>query len=267
MALKMKLPDNPNNISMSLGDHLEELRARLIFAIIGLVIALILCMCFGKWIILFIEKPYIDVMGKDARLQSLAPMDGFMSYMNVAMIAAVVISSPWIFYQIWQFIAAGLYPKERKYVHLAVPFSAGLFITGALFFIFIIATQTLRFLITFNRSVIGVDSNFTFTEYVSFISLMMLVFGLAFQTPIAIFFLYKTGLVSIHSFCKSRRYVMFAIVVIAACATPGSDPVSLFALAIPMYLLFELGILLSWLSEKKSAKLRQVSIKQAYNDG
>jgi sec-independent protein translocase protein TatC len=261
----MKLPDDPNKVSMSLGDHLEELRARLILAIIGLVIALILCMCFGKWIILFLEKPYKAVMG-DEMLQSLAPMDGFMSYMNVAMIAAVVISSPWIFYQIWQFIAAGLYPNERRYIHLAVPFSAVLFITGALFFIFVIATQTLRFLVAFNRSVIGVNSNFTFTEYISFISLMMLIFGLAFQTPIAIFFLYKTGLVSIQGFCKSRKYVMFVIVVVAACATPGSDPVSLFALSIPMYLLFELGILLSRMSEKKAAKQRPVSVQHSYQD-
>jgi sec-independent protein translocase protein TatC len=239
---------------MSLGDHLEELRARLILSIIGFVIALVLCLSFGKWIISFIEMPYIKAMGKEALLQSLAPTDGFISYMNVAMIAAVVIASPWIFYQLWLFVAAGLYPNERRYVYLAAPFSTGLFIIGALFFIFVIAPLTLSFLVMFNKDVLGINSNFTLPNYISFIGTMMLVFGLAFQTPIAVFFLNKIGLVSIEALRKARKYVLLAIVVIAAAATPGSDLASLFALVVPMYLLYELGILLcTFKSRKKTA--------------
>ena len=235
---------------MSLGDHLEELRARLILAILGFAVVLIVCLAFGKWIISFIELPYIKVMGQEARLQSIAPTDGFISYMDISMIAAVVIASPWIFYQLWLFIAAGLYPHEKRYVYMAAPFSAALFIAGALFFIFVIAPFTLQFLVMFNKSVLGVTSNFTFKNYVSFVATMMLVFGVAFQTPIAIFFLNKTGLVSVEALCKSRRYVVLGVVVVAAAATPGSDLVSLFALSIPMYLLFELGILLSYLANR-----------------
>ena len=237
--------------TMSLGDHLEELRARLILAILGLAVALIVCLSFGKFIISFMERPYIKTMGEQARLQSIAPTDGFISYMDISMIAAVVVASPWIFYQLWQFIAAGLYPHEKRYVYMAAPFSAVLFIAGALFFIFIIAPFTLRFLVMFNKSVLGVTSNFTFKNYVSFVAAMMLVFGVAFQTPIAIFFLNKTGLVSVRALCKARKYVFLAIVVIAAAATPGSDLISLFALTIPMYLLFELGILLSYFSNRR----------------
>ena len=238
------------NYTMSLGDHLEELRARLILAILGFAVVLIVCLAFGKWIISFIELPYIKVMGQEARLQSIAPTDGFISYMDISMIAAVVIASPWIFYQLWLFIAAGLYPHEKRYVYMAAPFSAALFIAGALFFIFVIAPFTLQFLVMFNKSVLGVTSNFTFKNYVSFVATMMLVFGVAFQTPIAIFFLNKTGLVSVEALCKSRRYVVLGVVVVAAAATPGSDLVSLFALSIPMYLLFELGILLSYLANR-----------------
>jgi len=238
--------------TMSLGDHLEELRSRLILAVAGLVGAFVLCVFFGEYIIAFIERPYVSVMGKDARLQSLAPADGFVTYMQIVMIAAVVISSPWIFYQLWMFIAAGLYPHEKRYVHLAVPFSAALFIAGALFFIFVIAPITIQFLVMFNREFLGVASNFTFKDYVSFINVMMLVFGLAFQTPIAIFFLNKTGLISIAALRSSRRYVILGIVIVAAAVIPGSDVISLFALSIPMYLLFELGIFLSYLSNRKS---------------
>lgn len=239
---------------MSLGDHLEELRARLILALAGLAVALILCLSFGKFIISFIERPYIQTMGEQAILQSIAPTDGFISYMDISMIAAVVVSSPWIFYQLWLFIAAGLYPHEKRYVYMAAPFSAVLFIAGALFFIFVIAPFTLRFLVMFNKSVLGVTSNFTFKNYVSFVATMMLVFGIAFQTPIAIFFLNKTGLVSVRALCEARKYVLLAIVIIAAAATPGSDLVSLFALTIPMYLLYELGILLSYLSNRRKSR-------------
>ena len=240
------------DFTMSLGDHLEELRLRLILAMAGWVAALVFCLFFGKVIIAFIEKPYISVMGKDARLQSLAPADGFTTYMEIAMISSVVIASWWIFYQLWMFISAGLYPHEKRFVRIAAPFSAGLFVTGSLFFIFVIAPVTLRFLVLFNKEILGVSSNFTFQNYVSFIAAMMLVFGLAFQTPIAIYFLNKTGLVSMEALGKSRRFVMLGVVVIAAVATPGSDVFSLFALAIPIYLLFELGIFLSYLSNRKS---------------
>ncbi len=248
---KTKKNQDHLHTTMSLGDHLEELRARLILAILGLAAALIVCLFFGKWIISFIKTPYVKAMGQQARLQSIAPTDGFVSYMGISMVAAVVIASPWIFYQLWLFISAGLYPHEKRYVYLAVPFSTILFVTGALFFVFVIAPATMRFLVMFNKSILGVDSNFTFKNYVSFVGTMMLVFGLAFQTPIAIFFLNKTGLVSIEALCKSRKYVVLGIVFVAASATPGSDLFSLFALAIPMYMLFELGILLSYVAQRK----------------
>jgi sec-independent protein translocase protein TatC len=248
------LPDNPNNLSMSLGDHLEELRTRLILAIAGFVIALIVCMVLGTYLIAFIEKPYNDAMGPDAHMQSMGPADGIMSYMWIAAVAAIVVSSPWIFYQLWQFIAAGLYPRERRYVHIAVPFSSGLFIAGALFFFFIIAPLTLRYFKFFNENIMHLSNNFAFSQYVSFVGMMMLVFGVAFQTPIAIFCLEKIGLVSLQSLTSIRKYVVLVIVVLASAAIPGSDPISLFALAGPMYLLYELGILLSRVFGRKTGK-------------
>jgi sec-independent protein translocase protein TatC len=236
---------------MSLGDHLEELRIRLILAILGLAAAFFACLIFGTWIISFIEMPYIKALGEDTHLQTIAPTEGFVSYMGILMIAAVVVASPWIFYQLWLFISAGLYPSEKRYVYMAVPFSTILFITGALFFVFIVAPLTLRFLVLFDRHILHSNPNWTFPQYLSFVATMMLVFGLAFQTPIAIFFLNKTGLVSIEALRKSRKYVVLGVVFVAAAATPGSDLFSLFALSIPMYLLFELGILLSYFANRR----------------
>ena len=250
------MPDAGNkndlfNSSMSLGDHLEELRARFILALLGLGLAIVVSLFFGKFIIAFIERPYIAAMGQEARLQSLAPADGFISYMNIAMVGGVVLASPWIFYQLWMFISAGLYPHEKLYVHVVVPFSVLLFISGVLLFILFIAPVTLKFLVMFNKEVLDVESNFTFKNYVSFVVTMMLIFGFAFQTPIAIFFLHKLGFVSVKAMQKSRKFVVLGTVVVAAAATPGSDMFSLFTLAVPLYLLFEVGILLCYFSERK----------------
>ena len=238
------------NSTMSLGDHLDELRLRLALALAGVVICAILCLFFGSRIIDFIEKPYINVMGADARLQSLAPADGFVSYMKISLVSGLIVSSPWVFYQLWMFVSAGLYSQERKYVRVAAPFSAGLFITGAMFFIFIVAPITLGFLVKFNKAVLSVSSNFTFQNYVSFVTTLMLVFGIAFQTPIAIYFLNRTGLVSLKALAASRKYALLGVFIVAAVATPP-DVVSQITLALPLYLLFELGILLSRLANRK----------------
>ena len=247
---KKKKKQDPLDSTMSLGDHLEELRMRLIRALVGLGLGAVICLFLCSKIIAFIEQPYIGVMGEQARLQTLAPADGIISYIKIALISGLILTSPWVFYQLWMFVAAGLYPHEKRYVHLATPFSAALFVTGALFFIMVVAPLTLGFLVKFNQRVLGVSSNFTFANYISFITMLMLVFGVAFQTPIAIFFLNKTGLVSIEGLRRSRKFVILGIVIIAAMATPP-DVVSQITLAIPLYALFELGILLSSFSQKK----------------
>ena len=122
--------------TMSLGDHLEELRSRIILALIGLVAGLIICLIWGGWIVKFMEVPYIRIMGEQARLQALSPTDGFICYMQIALIGGLILSSPWVFYQLWMFVAAGLYPHERRYVYIATPLTVVLFITGAMFFMF-----------------------------------------------------------------------------------------------------------------------------------
>jgi sec-independent protein translocase protein TatC len=278
---KNKLADS----TMSLGDHLEELRMRLIYALAGLAVGLIVCLCIGKHIIAFMEKPYLDVVKKNSqqiitdanemvadgnsvakadtansgdnemdsaiKLQTLAPADGFVSYVKISAVAGLMFTSPWVFYHLWMFVAAGLYPNEKKYVYYAAPFSAILFVAGALFFILVVAPLTLNFLISFNKNFLGVKSQFTFQYYISFITHLMLVFGLAFQTPTAIFFLNRTGLVSIEALNNSRKYVFLAIFVVAAMATPP-DVISQVTLAIPLYILFELGILVSYIAERRA---------------
>jgi sec-independent protein translocase protein TatC len=251
---KATLPDT----TMTLEEHLEELRIRLILALGGFIIGVVVCVIFGKNILSFIIAPYSKIVGDDAssRLIILGPAEGFISYMKIVMIAGLILSSPWVFYQIWMFVASGLYAKEKRYVYITIPFSVMLFIAGALFFMFMIAPLTLRILIKFNETVLGAVSEFTFQKYVSFVTAMMLVFGLAFQTPIAIFCLNRTGIVSLEAFRRSRKYAILGIVIVAAAIIPGSDPFSLFGLVLPMYFLYELGILLCRLAERRAKKIR-----------
>ena len=239
---------DPLNSTMSLGDHLEELRTRLLLALAGLAAGAVICLFFGPRIITFIQKPYTELM-PGRPLIALAPADAFVGYMKVALISGLIVSSPWVFYQLWMFVSAGLYPREKRYVRLAVPFSAASFIIGALFFIYVVAPISLAFFLKFGE-IIDVSPNWTFQKYVSFITILMLVFGLGFQTPIAIFFLSKTGLVSIAALHRSRKYVLLGVFVVAAISTPP-DVISQITLAVPLYLLFELGILLSYVAHRK----------------
>jgi sec-independent protein translocase protein TatC len=273
MGDKKKKKYDPLGTTMSLGDHLEELRMRLIFALLGLGLGLVICLIFGKYIILFIQKPYVEVMNKfvvsdvndpnlvallkkagldNYSLRTLGPAQGITSYIKISLIAGLIVSCPWVFYHLWMFVAAGLFPHERRYIQMATPFSALLFITGSLFFMLVVAEISLEFLMKVDRW-LGLQSMWTFAYYVTFVCMLMLVFGVAFQTPLAVFFLNKVGLVSIDALKRSRKFTILAIVIIAAMATPP-DVVSQVTLAIPLYLLFELGIILCYLSERKKKR-------------
>jgi len=253
---------------MSLGDHLEELRSRMILALLGLAVGTIVCLCFGKQIVALIKMPYekavadittvdpndqnstsVTVTAPTAHLTTLAPADAFIGFMKISFIAGLIISCPWVLYHLWMFVAAGLYVKERRYVQMAVPFSATLFIAGAVFFVLVVAPLCLKFFLKFGE-LLGLASYWTFQKYVGFITSMMLVFGIAFQTPIAIFLLTKTGLVSIPALKSSRKFVLLGCFVVSAVATPP-DVVSQITLALPLYVLFELGILISYFSKRK----------------
>ncbi len=235
---------------MRLEDHLDELRKRLILALAGGVVGMGAGLYYTSAMIRWLCVPYEEIMraaNLDPRLQTITPTGGFTTYMQIAMWFGLVLASPWIFFQLWKFVSAGLYAREKRYVYLAVPASAILFLCGVMLSVIVITPLTLHFLVTFNRDWLSVVSAFTFQSYMSFMVTMMLAFGLSFETPIMVFFLNKLGFLSRSRITQSRRYVILAVVVIAAVLTPGSDLISLIALAVPLYLLFELGVLLIWL--------------------
>ena len=241
--------------TMSLGEHLEELRKRLIYALVGLVLAMVATMCFGKQILGILQEPYIQAMRNAGvaealiRLNVLRAQDGFLIYFRVSLISGLILSAPWTFYHLWKFVAAGLYKRERRYVMSAVPFSAILFICGSVFFLLVVSKTMLAFFIGFNQW-LGVTPMVTLKDHIKFMTTLMLVFGLGFQTPLVVFVLGKVGIVSLKTLNKYRKHVIVLFLILAALVTSPS-PVDQIALAIPMWLLYELGILLVYLSTRK----------------
>ena len=241
---------------MSFGDHLEEFRHRLIYALIGLVIALVVCMVFGKWIFDFLKYPYVKVLterGESTDLYVHKLTGGILTYFRVSLYTALLLAGPWMLYQFWQFIAVGLYPNERRYVHASVPFSAALFIGGALFFVFVVCEKMLWFLFGFNEW-LGLKGQITLDFHIQFMTSMMLVFGIGFQTPLVVFVLGKVGLVSLKTLNHYRRHVILGMLIFAALVTSPS-PIDQLLLAIPMWLLYELGIFLVWFFVERKKRL------------
>jgi sec-independent protein translocase protein TatC len=231
---------------MTLGDHLEELRFRVILALLGFAVVLTICLFFSKFFLSFMAQPYFAAVGQnaDARLQAITLPEKFVVYLKTAMLFGVIFSSPWVFYQLWKFISAGLYPNEKKYVYIIVPACTGLFVAGALFFMFIVAPMVISFFIGFDTGIKFLTTQVTLQSYISFMISMTLIFGLCFQLPLAIIAANRIGIVSTENLKKARKYVLLVIFFIAAIMTPP-DVISQISLAVPMYVLFELGVLFS----------------------
>jgi sec-independent protein translocase protein TatC len=241
--------DEVGQRKMTLVEHLDELRTRIIRAAIGLAVGMGIALILSQPVLQIINKPFYDAVGKKS-LVTTDMMDPFTLYMRISLYMGIVIAAPWIFYQLWMFIAAGLYKHERKYVVYAVPFSAILFITGALFFLFYISPMLLTAFNVFNKWM-GVEMMVTLDNHVTLMTSMMLVFGFCFQMPIAVLLLGKMGLVTIKTLSRYRKHVIVGILIVAALVT-GPSPLDQISLAIPMWLLYEIGVLLVYfLVEKK----------------
>ena len=193
------------------------------------------------------EADLIRSVARTSRTQSatisLSPLEPAVIFFMVCMVAGLVLSSPWVFYQIWAFVAAGLYRHERHYVKKYLPFSLGLFLAGVFLCFFAILPLTLRVLLEFNAW-LGIEPSLRISEWMNFATFLPLVFGVCFQTPLVMFFLERLGLFTAEDYRKKRKYAILVIVIVAAILTPDPTIVSQSMLAIPMILLYELGILL-----------------------
>ncbi len=319
-------------VTMSFGDHLEELRVRLILALLGLVVGIVITFIppfLGRLVMIKMEEPAsralkqfykedaerrmeaakeaqarapkvtydidaaqligqirdlapearmpdpatiegktikmdvqaplaetIDLISKASNIErsavvTLGPLEGITILFLVCTITGLVITSPWVFYQVWAFVAAGLYRHERHYVLKFLPVSLGLFLGGVFLCFFCVLPVTLGFLLQINVW-LKIEPSLRLSEWMGFATILPLVFGLCFQTPLVMLFLERVGILQAEDFRKKRKYAILIMVVVAALVTPGPDVFSQCMLAVPMIALYELGILLMGRGKSKA---------------
>jgi sec-independent protein translocase protein TatC len=234
---------------MTFLEHLEELRWRLIYALLGVVVGTIVCFVFIEFFVeVVLLKPARD---SGALLQNLRPFGQIFLYFQVALIGGIILSIPNIFYQIWRFISPALRKSERKYILLIVIYSSLCFLAGIVFAYFIMLPMSLKFAAEFGTE--AIKNEFAIDEYMSIIISVMLAAGFVFELPMISFFLSKLGILTPKFMRRYRKHAIVLILILAAFLTPGTDPVSQAILAVPLVLLYEISILISKLSQKKVA--------------
>jgi Sec-independent protein secretion pathway component TatC len=319
---------------MTIGEHLDELRGCLVRSVLAFVLTALACIWPAKYLLEIIARPVVLALRRHGQPDSFlatSPVEAILIYIKVVVFAALVISGPYIIYQLWQFVAAGLYPREKEWVRKLVPVSIGLFLAGVTFMYFFTLVLALNFLIGFSawlpmptakptaleKALLGsgteevattrpaiaeaptvpsyaedpnnpstgalwfnsfenklklrgaeetysvqlmrdehramVTTHFRIGEYLSFVLVLTIAFGLAFQMPLVVVFLVRTGIVSIATLRSYRKIVILVIVIIAGMIAPP-DLLSHVMLSGPMWLLFELGLFFAARGQARAAK-------------
>ena len=226
---------------LSIIQHLEELRDRLIKSVIALTVTTMLSFAFAKQFLQILITP----MGQTP-LVSLSPTTNIVVFAKVALISGLALSMPVLVYQLIGFIAPGLTPQEKRYLFFILPGATISFVAGAAFAYFVMVPTTVLFLKGFLSDVS--QPYWSIDRYISFTTSYLFWLGLSFETPLLIFFLSKLGIVTPAALSRSRKYAILVISVLAAIITPTPDPFNMILVMVPLILLYEIGILLAKLA-------------------
>lgn len=236
--------------SMTLTEHLSELRARIIRSALAVTIGMVVVIAFYDQVLDFMLAPYRDLCEQkgasfcDPELYTFTPTEGLSTRLRVGMYGGIIIALPVLLWQLWRFIVPALHAKERR---LAVPFVASslvLFLIGGVL-AYITVDRALNFLISWAGE--DVSQRFSVSSYVSLIGLMIFAFGAGFLLPVLLVFLQLAGIVTPRQLLAAWRYATVGIFVLAAVITPSGDPITLLMLAGPMLVLYFVAVLLGWL--------------------
>ncbi len=224
---------------MTLREHLVEFRWRLTISVVAVLVCSMAFWPFKDFIFDLLQSP----LNPDVSLQQIEPTEAFFSFFKVAVLGGIGIASPLVLYQVMAFVSPGLYANEKRVFYASIPAMLAMFFVGVMFCWFVILRFTLNFLTGFAPD--DINTELSIDSYISFVSRMLLVVGLVFETPFAIFLLARFRIVSAKRLKSFRRYAVVVIVILAAVITPTPDPFTQMAVAIPMYALYELGVLLA----------------------
>jgi sec-independent protein translocase protein TatC len=241
------------DVRMPLTAHLEELRTRLIRALLAIGVGFALSYGFSERLVAWLLRPLTALRPDEALVIGTGVTDAFFTKLKVALIAGVFVASPAIFYQAWQFVAPGLYEKEKR---VALPFSIAasfFFVAGAVFCYYLVFPVAFRFFLKEFASV-GIAAQIRVSEYLTFTSRMLLAFGITFELPVATFFLARVGMVTHRTMIGFARYAIVVIFIVAAVLTPGPDMASQFLMAAPLLVLYALSIGIAWLVARRRSR-------------
>jgi sec-independent protein translocase protein TatC len=245
---------------MSLTEHLTELRNRLAKALIVIIIATIVCFFFEPHIFNFLKEPYCHLpasrrvtvgTNQECRLYFFGILDGFMIRLKISLIAGIVASSPVWLYQLWSFITPGLHRHERRWSLTFVAASVLLFLLGA-FFAYVTLSKGLSLLLSFGGD--GLASLLDVNKYLSYVTAMLLIFGLSFEVPLLVTMLNLAGVVPTQKLRDWRRPEIMLVFVFAAVVTPSQDPFTMLALGLPMVILYEVAVIIGRLNDRRKAR-------------
>ena len=234
---------------LSLTEHLAELRTRLINSLYAIIAGTFLCFSYGEQIFNVIRKPIEPYLPAGGLIYT-APLDKFMAHVKLAFVGGLMLSSPWWLYQVWQFVAPGLYRTEKKYAASFIFSGTLLFASGASFAYFVVLPMAFHFLMTFggeqDKPMIAID------HYLSFVTQLTVMFGLAFEMPLALVTLAMMEIVSKEFLATKRRYAIMIMAIASAIITPP-DLMSMLMMLGPMIFLYEFSIVLVGVVERKRA--------------
>jgi sec-independent protein translocase protein TatC len=232
-------------------DHLEELRWRIIYSLIGVCVGLAIGLYFSFMfdILGWLQKPLLPYLNGH-KLVVLHPMDGFTIKIQLAFVIGFTVAAPVIGYQVWAFLAPALYKPEKRVVVPVLFAAAVLFLCGVALAWFYVLPASLKWLAEINSSG-SLDAMYAASEYFSFTATMALAFGLSFELPLVLIALVALGVMSASFLNRSRKFAFLLIFVLAAVLSPGDAVIATIALAVPLYLLYELSVVLAFVIERR----------------
>jgi len=249
-------PDGEPLAEGTLISHLLELRTRLLRSVIAITVCFIPLAFYQDQLFTLVASPLIDKLPKGTSLIATSVVSPFMAPLKLTLIMALFAAMPYVLYQIWAFVAPGLYKHERRFAFPLVVSSIVLFYTGIAFAFYVVFPMMFAFLAS--TTPVGVKMMTDISQYLDFVLLLFLAFGIAFEVPVAVVLLVVTGIVKVDTLRKNRGYMILVIFIVAAILTPP-DAVSQTCMALPMYALYECGILFAQFAQKSRAQAKHAS--------
>lgn len=235
--------------NQSILEHLNDLRVRLTWAAVALIVATVISFIFAEQILNFLMRPYNASVIGGATLQTLRPTEGIETFFKVALLSGAIIAMPIILYQFWLFISPGLTDQEKKYVYIFIPSALVLFLLGIAFAWFILAPAAIFFLANFMTNIFKTD--WTGQEYISFVTRMLFWMGVAFELPIVVYFVARVGIITAEWLRSQWRFAIVGVAVLAAMITPSIDPVTMLLTMAPLLVLYLLSIVLAKVGQRQ----------------